>query len=94
MLVDPEVLRAFASQVDTAAAAISGPNVRAVATSSADGVAGSATQWAVRQVGHHLGLVTKDIAEDITAMGSAVRGAGDRYEVDDAALADCFERLF
>lgn len=54
----------------------------------------SETQWAARQVGHHLGLSAKDIVKDITAMGHAVRGAGDRYEVDDAALANVFQQLF
>jgi hypothetical protein len=41
-----------------------------------------------------LGLSAKDIVKDITAMGHAVRGAGDRYEVDDAALANVFQQLF
>ena len=94
VLVDPEVLRAFATQVDTAARAINGTGVAEVATTSADGVAGSGTQWAARQVGHHLGLSGEDIANDITAMGSAVRGAGDRYEVDDATLSGMFGQLF
>ena len=94
MLVDPEVLRAFAAQVDSAAASISGLDVSSAATTSADGLPGSSTQWAARQVGHHLGLAAKDIAKDIQNMGVAVRGAGDRYEVDDAALAGIFKQLF
>lgn len=94
MLVDPEVLRAFAAQVDSAAASISGLDVSGAATTSADGLPGSSTQWAARQVGHHLGLAAKDIAKDIQNMGVAVRGAGDRYEVDDAALAGIFKQLF
>jgi len=94
LLVDPEVLRAFAAQVDSAAASISGLDVSGAATTSADGLPGSSTQWAARQVGHHLGLAAKDIAKDIQNMGAAVRGAGDRYEVDDAALAGVFKQLF
>ena len=94
MLVDPEVLRAFAAQVDTAAAAIGGLDVGKVATNAADGLAGSSTQWAAREVGHHLGLAANDIAKDVGAMGSAVRGAGDRYEVDDVGLAGTFKQLF
>ncbi|MCT7657690.1 type VII secretion target [Mycobacterium deserti] len=94
MLVDPEVLRAFAEQVDAAAATISGLDVEGVATASADGVPGSDTQWAARQIGAHLGLVGKDLVEDISAMSAAVRGAGDRYEVDDSALAGTFGNLF
>lgn len=94
MLVDPEVLRAFAAQVDSAAATISGLDISSAATNGGDGLPGSETQWAARQVGHHLGLAAKDIVKDITAMGQAVRGAGDRYEVDDAALAGTFKQLF
>ncbi|MBO0680137.1 hypothetical protein JRC04_21940 [Mycolicibacterium sp. S2-37] len=94
MLVDPEVLRAFAAQVDSAASVISGTNVGGVAPSAADGLPGSSTQWAARQVGHHLGLAANDVVKDVEAMGGAVRGAGDRYEVEDAALAGTFDQLF
>jgi hypothetical protein len=94
VLVDPEVLRAFAAKVDAVAATINGLDVGSVATTAADGLPGSETQWAARQVGDHLGLAADDIVNDITAMGQAVRGAGDRYEVDDAALAGIFKQLF
>jgi hypothetical protein len=94
LLVDPEVLRAFAAQVEAAAAAINGLDVGSTAATSADGVPGSGTQWAAREVGHHLVLAASDIVKDIGAMGSAVRGAGDRYEVEDATLASTFKRLF
>ncbi|KHO17774.1 type VII secretion target [Mycolicibacterium setense] len=94
MLVDPDVLRSFAAQVDAVSAEISGLDVGKTATTSADGLPGSETQWAARLVGEHLGLVATDIANDIGAMGRAVRGAGDRYEVDDAALATSFKGLF
>ncbi|WP_422744651.1 type VII secretion target [Mycobacterium sp. WMMD1722] len=94
MLVDPDVLRAFAEQVDAAATEISGRDVTAVAPTAADGLAGSSTQWAARQVGHHLGLAADDIVKDVQAMGVAVRGAGDRYEVEDSGLSGAFDRLF
>lgn len=94
MFVDPEVLRAFAAQVDAVAASIGDLDVSASATTAADGIPGSSTQWAAREVGHHLGLAAGDIIKDINAMGVAVRGAGDRYEVDDSALAGDFTHLF
>jgi Excreted virulence factor EspC, type VII ESX diderm len=94
VLVDPEVLRAFAAEVDAVAVTMSGLDVGGAATTAADGVNGSDTQWAARQAGRHLGLAAKDIGRDIDYMGSAVRGAGDRYEVDDAALAGLFTQLF
>ena len=93
-MVDPEVLKAFAAQVDAVEAALAGLDVEAASTSSADGLPGSSTQWAVRQVGHHLGVAARDIISDIGAMATAVRGAGDRYEVEDADLAGTFKQLF
>lgn len=94
MRVDPDVLRAFASQVDVVAGAINGLDVETAATSAADGLPGSGTQWAARRIGPHLGSAAADIVKDIGAIGTAVRGAGDRYEVEDAALANTFEKLF
>jgi hypothetical protein len=35
-----------------------------------------------------------DIAKNITDMGVAVRGAGDKYEVEDNTLAGAFDGLF
>jgi hypothetical protein len=52
------------------------------------------TEWATRRVGGHLGQVAMDIETDLHAMGRAVRGAGDRYEVADSALAGQFSDLF
>ena len=94
MLVDPDLLRAFAAQVDTAAAAISATDVGTTAETAGDGVPGSETQWSARQVGVHLRFIAEDIANDIAAMGKAVRGQGDSYEVTDEALAGNFTRLF
>lgn len=94
MLVDPDVLRAFAAQVDAAAAVIAGLDVGAAVSTAADALPGSETRWAARQVGSHVGLIAEDIAADIAAMGIAVRGAGDSYEVTDADLAGTFTGLF
>ena len=94
MLVDSELLRAFATQVDTASAAIAGLDVGPNATTAADGLHGSTTQWAMRLVGEHLARQANDIATNVTKMGAAVRGAGDKYEVEDNALAGAFDGLF
>jgi hypothetical protein len=94
MLVNPELLRAFAGQVDTATAAMDDIDLQSKAGTAADGLPGSATQWATRQVGDHVWLAANDIIQDVGAMGVAVRGAGDRYEVEDGSLAGDFERLF
>lgn len=94
VLVDPEVLRAFAAQVNTESGAITTTNIGLKATTAADGLAGSTTQWAMRLVGEHIAQQGNDIGTNITKMGVAVRGAGDTYEVEDSALAGAFDGLF
>ncbi|PRC51566.1 hypothetical protein C6A85_63430, partial [Mycobacterium sp. ITM-2017-0098] len=74
MLVDPDLLRAFAAQVDAAAAGLRGLDVGAGGR-GADGLPGSATQWSARHVGERLGAIAADLLDDITALGGAVRGA-------------------
>jgi hypothetical protein len=94
VLVDPEILRAFAGQVDVAAATIRAADIGHNTSSSADGLPGSTTQWAVRAVGEHFSTIADQLAQDVTKMGQAVRGAGDRFEVADDALASQFDGLF
>lgn len=94
MLVDPEVLRAFAGQVSAASEGIKGADMGAKATASADGLVGSTTGWAMRLVGEHLTQQANAITKNVNDMGVAVRGAGDRYEVTDSALAGTFDGLF
>ncbi|MGE2737095.1 hypothetical protein [Mycolicibacterium vaccae] len=94
MLVDPQLLRSFAAEVQSAAASLSGLDVGATAGTAADGLPGSSTQWATRHVGGRLGTIAADLISDISAMGVAVRGAGDRYEVTDESLASQFTKLF
>jgi hypothetical protein len=94
MLVDPVILRGFAAQVDTASASIRAAGIGQKTEASADGLAGSTTQWAVRLVGVHLAQTTEKLAKSVNDMGVAVRGAGDRFEVADDALAGTFDGLF
>jgi hypothetical protein len=94
LLVNPALLRAFASQVDTASASIRGADLGHKATTAADGIPASMTQWAMRLVGAHLADRANAIAKNVTDMGVAVRGAADEYEVEDTALAGAFDGLF
>ncbi len=94
LLVDPDLLRAFAGQVDVASASIQEANVGTKASTAADGLPGSTTQWAARLVGAHLGEQAKAIADNVTKMGTAVRGAGNEYQVTDEALAGSFTGIF
>lgn len=94
MLVDPDVLRAFAGQVDEASGAIRAVNVGLEASAAADGIPGSTTQWAMRLVGEHMTTLSEAIAANVTKMGAAVRGAGDTFQVEDTALAGSFDTLF
>ena len=94
MEVDPEILRAFAGQVDVASGLIREADIGSKVSTAADGLDGSTTQWAARLVGAHVKEVADRIATNVTNMGTAVRGAGDTYEVSDASLADSFGKIF
>jgi hypothetical protein len=92
--VDPEVLRAFAGQVDITSSVIREADIGAKVATAADGLDGSTTQWAARLVGAHVKQLADQIAVAITDMGTAVRGAGNTYEVSDGDLAGSFTRIF
>lgn len=94
MLVDPDILRAFAGQVETASSAIREADVGRKVTTAADGLDGSTTQWAARLVGAHVTEQANAIATNVNEMGVAVRGAGDSYEVTDTDLAGTFGGIF
>lgn len=94
MLVDPEVLRAFAGQVDAASGLIKSADVGHKVSTAADQLDGSTTQWAARLVGGHATDVAKKIAKNVEDMGVDVRGAGNLYEVSDSDLAGNFKNLF
>jgi hypothetical protein len=92
--VDPEVLRAFAGQVDLASALIREDHVGTKVATAADGLDGSTTQWAARLVGAHVMEIADQIATHVDDIGVAVRGAGNSYEVTDSDLAGSFEGIF
>jgi uncharacterized protein YukE len=94
MLVDPQVLRAFAGQVDVAATEIANADVGRTVSSAADGLPGSTTQWGVHAVGDHFSQAAAKLATNVARVGEAVRGAGDKFEVTDDALASGFDGLF
>lgn len=94
MEVDPEILRAFAGQVDIAAGLIREADVGSKVAGAADGLDGSTTQWAARLVGAHVQEVAEHIATNVNNMGAAVRGAGNAYEVSDGDLAGSFKGIF
>jgi hypothetical protein len=94
MEVDPEILRAFAGQVDTASSTIREADVGNKVSTAADGLPGSTTQWAARLVGGHVTEQANSIAANVAEMGQAVRGAGNSYEVTDADLAGSFKGIF
>lgn len=93
MRVDPDVLRSLANQADDAASALVTADLGGKAQRAADCVDGSSTQWAARLVAMELRSRAESISESITAIGAAVRGAGNTFEVEDEALAGTFERL-
>jgi uncharacterized protein YukE len=86
MRVDPEILRAFAKQVDSAAADIGAADVGAKISSAGDALPGSTTQWAVHVVGEHFNRMATTLSQNVTRMGTAVRGAGETFEVADVCV--------
>jgi uncharacterized protein YukE len=92
--VDPNVLRGFAGQVDGVAGAIAGANLGNAVSTAADGLPGSTSQWAAHAVGEHFTQMATKLTDNVTKMGQAVRGAGDKFEVADDALASSFDGLF
>jgi hypothetical protein len=92
--VDPEVLRAFAGQVDTATTSIEDSDVGRRVASAADGLAGSTTQWAARIIGSNVTAQANMIATNVDEMGQAVRGAGNAYDVTDSDLAKRLMGIF
>jgi hypothetical protein len=94
VLVNPELLRALAGQVDGVAAVITTADVGRTTCTAGDGLPGSTTQWAVRGVGEHFAQMADRMAQNVTRMGQAVRGAGDTFEVADDALASTLDGLF
>ena len=94
MEVDPEVLRAFAGQVDLTSGLIGEADVGTKVATAADGLDGSTTQWASRLVGVHVTQLVEQMATQVSAMGTAVRGAGNAYEVTDSDLAGSFDGIF
>lgn len=94
VLVDPEILRAFAGHVDRVSGQIADAAVGHTITSAADGVSGSTTQWATRSIGEHFAQVADGLAQNVARMSEAVRGAGDTFEVTDTSLATNFDGLF
>lgn len=69
--VDPQVLRALAGQLDSVASVIKFADVGTKATTAADGLPGSTTQWAAHSVGAHFTQMTTKLAEHVTEMGQA-----------------------
>ena len=94
LMVDPDILRAFAGQVDTTSTVIADGDAGAKVSTAADGLPGSTTQWAARLVGTHVGDQAAALAADVGRIGSAVRGSAGDYEVTDSDLAKNFQGLF
>ena len=94
LMVNPDILRAFAGQVESTSAVIRGADVGTKVATAADGLPGSTTQWAAKLVGTHVGEQARAIGDNVAKMGTAVRGTGDSYEVTDTDLAGNFKGIF
>jgi hypothetical protein len=92
--VDPDLLRAFAGHVDAAGDVVGGTGLGSTASTGADGLPGSTTQWSATLVGEHIGGLVGNISTELGKIGAAVRGAGDTYEAQDDVLAGTFSHVF
>lgn len=71
-MVDPEILRAFAGQVEKASASIRGADAGGKVSEAATGLSGSTTEWAARLLGGHVATQADAIAANVDKMGVAV----------------------
>ena len=94
MLVDPQILRTFSAQVEAASGTIRSADIGQKVATAGDGLPDSSTQWSAQAVGEHFAAVAYKLAKNVSDMGVAVRGAGDRFEVTDDSLARTFDGLF
>ncbi|MBA0048861.1 hypothetical protein MLB1_21395 [Mycobacteroides sp. LB1] len=94
MLVDPKILRAFAGSVDHASSLVHDADVGKKVTTAADGLNGSATQWAARTIGANVSTAFDKIADGLKREAAAVRGTGDTFQVKDEDLAGTFKTLW
>lgn len=94
MDVDPQVLRGLAGQADRVSGVITSANVGTKASTAADGLPGSTTQWSAHAVGTHFTTMADQLAHNVAKMGQAVRGAGGAFDVADDSLAGTLDGLF
>lgn len=94
MFVDPEVLRLFAAEVDTAAGTVATADVGGKIEVGCDVLAGSTTQFTVQAIGTYVaGLVTGYSAQ-IAAMGTSVGGVAGDFTAEDEAVAQSFDQVW
>ncbi|MFC4126034.1 type VII secretion target [Nocardia rhizosphaerae] len=93
MLVDPAILRTFATSVDEASRTVSATDLAGKIAAVFDGLPGSQAQWAAKRAGAVVQTPLNEFAGDIASMGEAVRGAAGTYEVTDEELAGGFNAL-
>ncbi|NNH73968.1 hypothetical protein HLB23_29640 [Nocardia uniformis] len=93
MLVDPAILRSFATSIGTASQSIGDVNLAGKIAAVFDGLPGSQAQWAARRAGNVVRTPLDTFASDISAIGDVVRGAAGTYEVTDADIAEDFRKL-
>ncbi|WP_330178979.1 hypothetical protein OHB26_20980 [Nocardia sp. NBC_01503] len=93
VLVDPVVLRSFASSVEEASKSIGAIDLAGKIAAVFDGLTGSQAQWAAHRTGDVVRTPLDKFAADVSAMGTAVQGAAGTYEVTDEDLATGFRKL-
>ena len=94
MLVDPEILRAFAAQTTTTAGVIDENTLKGAVSQGFAGMSGSSCLWVARLVDEFAAGLTEALSEGFNGMASAARGSADNYEATDEFLAASFGGTF
>lgn len=94
MLVDPDTLRAFASQTATTADAIDENTLKGQVTEGFAGMRGSSCAWAAELVDQFAAKLTEELTDGFNGLATAARGNADSYQVTDQDLAASIKQAF
>ena len=94
MLVDVEILRAFAVETSSTSEVIDANDLAGVLVAAFANVAGSSSAWAAQGVDFFVAARTAELARGFDTLAAAASGTAGSYEVTDTEFADGVGRVF
>lgn len=94
MRVDPEILRAFATETAQTSDTVDTNTLAGKVTDAFSGMSGSTSAWAAHYADAFGGDLVGKLSAGFDAMAVAARGDADTYEVADDTLATALGRTF